>query len=620
MRAPAADPLARLARRRASGVLVVALVSLACATRVLADEKLPIERDPDREIEQRRPGPSVPERYVPPLPDPSQVPAPAPAVPRETLPVPDRWRIMQMLGFKTPWFDPYHQNVLKGDLPVGEEPWVREHLPALARSLGDEWFLDLGLVSDTVVEARRLPTPVPPQSPTRPGTNDVFGRGRQSTLEELIVASFSLVKGDTTFRPPDYEIRVTPAFDLNRSRTEEDRTLSIDPRQGHSRDDSHLALQEAFVDKHLRNVSDRYDFDSVRVGIQPFQSDFRGFLFADSPVGIRLFGNRDDNRWQYNLAWFRRLEKDTNSGLNDLGRPLRRDDVIVANVYRQDFPTPGFTSQATLVLDGNREGGESFYDANGFLIRPAVIGDTRGHDYRVAYLGYNGDGHFGRWNLTASLYAAFGHDDRNPIAGKPQQIRAGFAAAELSRDFDWARLRLNALFQSADRDPFDGKATGFDAILENPQFAGAATSFWIRQAVPLVGGGGVALSGRNGVLASLRSSKDQGQSNFVNPGLVLLGAGGDADVLPELRLITNVSYLRFGDTTVLGVLRNQSPPSRDIGWDVSAALQWRPFMSQNVVIGASAAALLPGRGLKQLYDEGERGPQYSILLDVAAAF
>jgi hypothetical protein len=604
----------------ASRLAALAVLALLGAARVLADEKLPREQDPDREIIQRRPGPSVPERYVPPLPDASQVPAPAPAAPRETLPVPDRWRIMQTLGFKAPWFDPYHQNVLKGDLPVGTDPWVRAHLPSLAPRLGDEWFVNLGLVSDTVAEARRLPTPVPPQSPTRPGTNDVFGQGKQATFEELIVASFSLVKGDTTFRPPDYELRITPAFDLNRSRAEEDRVLFVDPRNGRSRDDSHVGLQEAFLDKHLRDVSDRYDFDSFRAGIQPFQSDFRGFLFQDSPLGIRLFGNRDDNRWQYNLAWFRRLEKDTNSGLNDLARSPRHDDLLVANAYRQDFPSPGFTSQATVVYEDNREASGVFYDANGFLVRPAVLGDARGHDYRVAYLGYNGDGHFGRWNLTASLYAALGHDDRNPIAQKPQEIRAGFAAAELSRDFDWARLRLNALFQSADRDPFDGKATGFDAVLENPQFAGAATSFWIRQAVPLVGGGGITLSGRNGVLASLRSSKDQGQSNFVNPGLVLLGAGGDADLLPQLRLSANVSYLRFGDTTVLGVLRNQAPPARDIGWDVSAALQWRPFMSQNLVVAASAAALLPGTGLKQLYDEGQRGPQYSILIDVVAAF
>jgi len=593
---------------------------MLCTAPVLAEEKFPPDPRPDQEIVRRRPGPSEPERYFPPPVSPSQVPAPSPVLPRETVPVPDRWRIMQSLGFRAPWFDPYDQNVLKGDLPIADEPWVREHFPSLARHLGPDWFANVGLVSDTVAEFRRLPTPVPPQAPTRPGTNDVFGRGKQSTFSETLVASFSLIKGDTTFRPPDYEFRLTPAFDLNRSRAEEDRVLDVDPRQGLVRDDRHASLQEAFADVHLRNVSARYDFDSVRVGIQPFQADFRGFLFQDVPVGIRLFGTRDDNRWQYNLAWFRRLEKDTNSGLNDLGRPLRHDDVLFANLYRQDFPVPGFTSQGLLALDDDREASSVFYDANGFLVRPAAVGDERPHDYRVAYVGYNGDGHFGRWNLTASLYGAFGHDDRNPVAQRPQSIRAGFAAAELSRDFDWMRLRLNALFQSADKDPFDGKATGFDAIFENPQFAGAETSFWIRQAVPLVGGGGVALSGRNGVLASLRSSKDQGQSNFVNPGLVLLGAGGDADLLPEVRVSANVSWLRFGDTAVLGVLRNQAPPARDIGWDVSASVQWRPFMSQNLVLDASAAALLPGKGLKELYDEGQRGPQYSILVSLVAAF
>jgi hypothetical protein len=609
---------ARTGRRR-GGEWLAALAILAGAP-ALAEEKFPPDPKPDQEVLRRRPGPGAPERYVPPPIGPTQVPAPAPAIARETLPVPDRWRIMQSLGLRSSWLDPYHQNVLKGDLPIAREPWLRERFPGLAKRLESDWFVNVGVVSDTVVELRRLPTAVAPQSADRTGSYDVFGRGRQSTVAETVIASFALVKGDTTFRPPDYEFRLTPAFDVNRSQAGESRTLDVDPRRGRSRDDSHAALQEAFADVHLRDVSPRYDFDSVRIGIQPFQSDFRGFLFQDVPLGVRLFGNRDDNRWQYNLAWFRRLEKDTNSGLNDLGRAPRREDLLVANLYRQDIPAPGFTSQCTVVLDSNREASSGFYDANGFLVRPAVVGDARPHDYRVAYLGYSGDGHFGRWNLTASAYAALGRDDRNPIAQRPQSIHAGFAAMELSRDFDWLRVRLNALFQSADKDPFDGKATGFDAILENPQFAGADTSFWIRQSVPLIGGGGVALSGRDGVLASLRSSKDQGQANFVNPGLLLLGAGADADLLPQLRVSANVSYLRFGDTAVLGVLRNQAPPARAIGWDLSAAAHWRPFMSQNLVLNASAAVLQPGKGLKQLYDEGQRGPQYSVLVNLVAAF
>ena len=595
-------------------------VVLLCALPAAAqEEKFPPDRVPG-EIAPRRAGPSEPERYFPPPVDPSQVPSPLPGARRETLPVPDRWRIMQALGFKSPWFDPYNQNVLKGDLPIASEPWLRQRLPALAQTLAPDWFLNLGAVSDSLFEARRLPTPVGPQTSERPGSFDVFGRGRQSTLSETLIVSMALIKGDTTFKPPDYEFRVVPAFNVNRSQVDEVRALRVDPRQGTTRTDNHVGLQEAFADVHLRNVSPRYDFDSVRVGIQPFTSDFRGFLFEDVPFGVRLFGNRDNNRWQYNLAAFQRLEKDTNSGLNDVTTRLRRDYVMVANAYRQDFPWLGFTSQATAVLNINREGTGQFYDANGFLARPAVLGDSRPHDYRVAYLGYSGDGHWGRWNFTGTAYAALGHDDRNPLAARPQEIRAGFAAAEVSRDFNWLRLRLSALYQSGDKNPFDGRATGFDAILENPQFAGAETSFWMRQSVPLIGGGGVSLSGRNGILASLRSSKDQGQSNFVNPGLLLVGVGADADVTPQLRAIGNVSYLRFQETEVLGVLRNQAPPSRDIGWDVSAAVQWRPFMSQNVVFNFSAAALLPGKGLKQLYDEGQRGPQYSVLGNLLLTF
>jgi hypothetical protein len=592
----------------------------AIAQPIYDDPKLPRERDPEREVLPRRPGPGEPQRYVPPVPDPRQHPAPPPSARRETLPVPDRWRIMQALGFRYPWFDPYNQNVLKGDLPVAQEPWLRERFPALAKRLEPDWFVNVGLVSDSLVEARRLPTPVGAQTTLRPGSLDVFGAGNQSTFSQTLIASFSLIKGNTTFKPPDYEFRIAPAFNFNHSRAEEVRVLRVDPREGRTRNDNHVGVQELFADVHLRNVSPRYDFDSVRVGIQPFISDFRGFLFNDVPVGVRLFGTRDNNFWQYNLGWFRRLEKDTNSGLNDLGARPRNDDVFVVNAYRQDFPRVGFTSQATVVVNINREGHGQFYNANGLLERPAVLGDERPHDYRVAYLGYSGDGHIGRWNLTTTFYAAIGRDERHPLAQRPQSIRAGFAAAELSRDLSWVRLRLNALVQSGDRDPFDGRATGFDAILENPQFAGADTSFWIRQGVPLVGGGGIALSGRNGVLASLRSSKDQGQSNFVNPGLILAGVGADVDVMPQLRAIGNVSYLRFVNTTVLGVLRNQAPPPRELGVDVSAGVQWRPFMTQNVVLNASAAALIPGRGLKQLYDENRRGPQYSLLLNLIATY
>ena len=563
--------------------------------------------DATESVEQRRPQ-TEPLKYALPAIDPNQVPAPSRLDPRISLPVPDRWRIMESLGQKQRWWDPYNINTIKGDKPY--EP---------LQHWGPDWFVNLGAVSDSLLEARRIPVPVGAQSSERPGAFNVLGRTAQTTLVQTLILSASLIKGNTTFKPPDYEFKFTGAFNLNYTQTNEVRAVNVDPQRGVNRTDRQFGVQEAFVDKHLRNVSDRYDFDSVRIGIQPFISDFRGFVFNDLPFGVRLFGTRDNNLWQYNLAWFRRLEKDTNSGLNDILKRTRNDDTFVANAFRQDWPVLGHTTQATVLLNINREGGRGdFYDRNGFLVRPAVVGDVRPHNYSVAYFGLNGDGHFGRWNLTSSAYLAMGSASYDPIAQRSQRIAASFAAAEVSRDFDWLRVRATGLFASADHNPFDGRSTGFDAIFENPQIAGADTSFWIRQAVPLIGGGGVALSGRNGVLPSLRSTKDQGQSNFVNPGLLLLGLGADADLTPQWRLIGNASHLSFGNTSVLQVLRNQGGISRQLGVDLSLALQYRPFMTQNIVFNASIAGLLPGKGYKQMFNSDKR--PYSALANLLLTF
>jgi hypothetical protein len=122
-----------------------------------------------------------------------------------------------------------------------------------------------------------------------------------------------------------------------------------------------------------------------------------------------------------------------------------------------------------------------------------------------------------------------------PVTSRPAKIRSFFLAAEPSIDFDWIRVRASGLYASGDSNPYDDVERGFDAIVENPQFAGSDTSYWIRQTIPFAGGGrAIGVNGRNGVLNSLRSSKDQGQSNFNNPGTALLGIGADFDILPEL--------------------------------------------------------------------------------------
>jgi len=521
----------------------------------------------------------------------SPIPRPGLADYVESVPVPDRWRIVDSIGYRERWFDPYNRNVLKADRPV----------------YGDDWFFNLGLISDSVYEKREVPTPVGGISTLDPGGVDVFGSSDQWVGIQTIAAEFVYYKGDTVFQPPDYEFRLTPVFSYNYTELETMQGVNADSRDGATRTDSHVGLQAAFIDKHLRNVSDQFDFDSFRIGIQPFSSDFRGFLFQDNQLGARLFGTRDNNQWQYNLAWFRRLEKDTNSGLNDIEQSPRDDDVIIANVYRQDFPVKGFTSQASLIYNRNREDDEIHFNDNDFIERPASLGREVLRRYDVGYVGYNGDGHFGRLNLTTSFYYAFGEEEPGVFVDAKTDISAFFGAAEFSMDFDWIRAKLSLLYASGDDDPFDDQATGFDAIVENPQFAGADTSYFIRQAVPLIGGGRVALSTRNGVLNNLRSSKDEGQSNFTNPGTMLAGIGVDMDVLPTLRASFNFNSVYFAETEVLEAARNQADIDKHIGYDVSAALIWRPMMTQNVVVRASYATLLAGDGFDSLFPDEDPG-------------
>ncbi|MGN3974309.1 hypothetical protein [Tsuneonella sp. SYSU-LHT278] len=565
---------------------------------------------------RRRPG------YDAPLPDrltqdnPGAVRAPPPeAFPTDQIPIPDRWRLIETLGVvKERWFDPYHQNTLKGDRPLDPDKW-----PLIE---GHDWFFTASLISDTVIEPRTFPIPVGLQTTERPGSLDVFGKDASYVLSQTFIAGAALTKGSTAFKPPDIEYRLAVAVNLNYVDVPERRVLLVEPSAPSHRFDHFVGVQEAFIDYHIRNTSDRYDFDSIRVGIQPFQADFRGFLFNDQNLGIRLFGNRDNNRFQYNLAAFWRISKDTNSGLNDLTTRPRDDWLFVANVYRQDFLIPALTSQVTVAYNMNREGDEFTSDKNGFPVRPALLGNIRPRNYDVVYVGYNADGRIGRINLTASTYGAFGQDRFNFFTDKTAVIRAFFGAAELSYDRDWMRFRLSGLWASGDKDPHDNREGGFDAVFENPVFAGADTSYWIRQTIPFAGGSrAVSVNGRNGILNSLRSSKEEGQSNFNNPGTMMVGVGADFDLTPTLRVSANANHLWFENTSSLQALRNEGSIPREIGWDLSASAIWRPWANQNAVARLSAAALVPGAGFRDLFDNsnGNRN-YYSVLANVVLSY
>ncbi|MGA7575678.1 MAG: carboxypeptidase regulatory-like domain-containing protein [Terriglobales bacterium] len=488
------------------------------------------------------------------------------------------------------WYDPFDRNRIKGDYPI----------------FNQRWFFNFTGTSETSVDVRRLPVP---SGVSAENGNEApfFGRGEQAFASQTFFLSADLSHGDTSFLPADFRIRFTPAFNLNFLQTRERGLVNVDVRDGTNRFDTHVGLQEGFVEAKLHDLSPNFDFVSIRAGIQQFNSDFRGFLFSDAQPGIRLFGNLRSNRINYNLAYFYLLEKNTNSELNTF--QARDQQVYIGNIYIQDFLAKGYTTEFSFHY--NRDDPTVHFDDNGFLVRPAPIGAVVNsgvltHGIHAYYIGWTSNGHIGPINVSHALYQALGHDTFNPFAGRRVNINAQMGALELSVDKNWIRFRGSFLYQSGDGNRHfgaqrDDTARGFDTIVNDTNFAGGAFSFWDSQGIRLTGTG-IGLTTPGSLLVNLRTSKFEGQANFVNPGLFLYNAGVDFTVTPKLRAFVNANYLRFDRTEPLEFALFQAPITHSIGGDVGVGFEYRPPLSENIVITAGTSGLIPSLGFEQVFN------------------
>ena len=517
---------------------------------------------------------------------------------------------------KSRWYNPYDQNVLKGDRPV----------------FGDDYFIVLSGASTSGIEIRRTPSGNNVSS-AEPDSNNFFGRPESLSFNQTIQLSFEFFKGQTVFKPRSWAIKISPTFSVpNYLNARENGIVNIDVRRGTNRTDYHVSLEEAFAEVKLFDTNDNFDSVSVRAGIQPFTADFRGFLYSDNNLGVRVFGAFSNNKSQFNFAYFRQLEKDTNSNLNALEEP-RKQNVYIANFFRQDFLFKGYTIQGVAAFNDDRA--DIHYDTNGFLVRPALVGSARPHSIKAGYLGINGDGHIGWLNLSNSYYFAFGEDEFNPIAGRKTQIRSHMAAIEASIDRDWLRYRASIFYATGDKDPTDDRATGFDAIFDDPNFAGGQFSYWNRQGIRLVSTE-IGLAQPNSLLPSLRSSKTEGNANFVNPGITIFNAGVDAELTQTVKAIFNANYLRFDRTESLEYVLFQPRVRHEIGGDLSLGVVYRPFLINNVTFTFGGSMFLAGKGFKDVYTDRSRNcpipsfctgdvpnpskPQYSLFSQMKLIF
>ena len=534
---------------------------------------------------------------------------------------------------KTPYlWHPYYQSKLKGDIPI----------------IGQEYFASLTFQSITDIEFRELPVPSG-ASAARPNSSEFYGDGRQEVIVTNTSFTLDIFRGETSFKPVEWLFRIQPVFNTNYISGYETGVVSPDPRglgantspspgfnfgtnpggvnpgdidffldpllrpadsnfyntRATERFENQLALQQFFFETHLFDLSDNYDFAAVRVGTQVFNADFRGHVFSDANWGYRLFGNYLKNRLQYNIALFDLFEKESFSELNTWDD--RNQNVFVANLYYQDFLFEGYNAQLAFLANWD-SGSDSglVYDSAGNIVRPSPIGSITPHDVHAYYIGFSGEGHIGRLNLSHSLYHAFGEDELNGVAGRSVTISAWMAALELSVDTDWMRHKISFFYGSGDDNATDGTATGWDAIVDNPNFIGGPFSYWNRQGINL-GGTAVSLKQRLSLIPDLSSNKFLGQSNFVNPGIFIAGIGEEWTLTPKVKFLANLNYLMFMNTYSIKTALVTENIDREIGWDLSFGMEYRPLLTDNIRLSAGIGLLFPGQGYKDIYRTSSPG-------------
>jgi hypothetical protein len=471
---------------------------------------------------------------------------------------PNRWKF-QFPAYKRytdddkmPWIvsggglDSYNQNKAKGDFPV----------------VGETIFANLNLQLNSTINPRKVVDgPVVPVS--------------QLFTNHNLVAGLEIFRGDTVFQPKSWAVRGTVVLNMN------------DLSTGNGRNQTH-GVEEAFVEKRLAVLGPAFDFVSLRAGMQNFNSDFRGYLFADNQLGARLFGNAHSNRHQYNVAYFSMRVRDPASQLHRF--TSREQDVFIANYYIQDFGVRGYTGMFN--IHSNRDARTTE--------RPFVQAGA----LNVTYVGFHGDGRWGGYAVSHAFYQAFGKDDDNRIArGRsaapaPVDINARMLALEVSKDADWKRYRVSAFYASGDDRKDPSQAKGFDTITDNPNLAGGQFMYWSQQNTRVPGGASAFLvTEKFSLLPNLRS-KFNDRANFVNPGLMLANAGVDLRLSLALKVTTNVSYIKFADAAVLRALAAPGRGFEDntIGMDASVGAKFRPLKNENVFIVAGFSTLMPRGG------------------------
>ena len=84
--------------------------------------------------------------------------------------------------------------------------------------------------------------------------------------------------------------------------------------------------------------------------------------------------------------------------------------------------------------------------------------------------------------------------------------------------------------------------------------------------------------------------------------------------------MTNLNFLWFDQTEILEQYVFQSDIAPFIGTDVSAGIEYRPILTNNILLVGGVSALVPGTGFRDLYDPLVGGSKTLVAAFIDIAF
>ncbi len=507
--------------------------------------------------------------------------APPPPPPVEIHAVETRWRTYDLEGhpeYGYHLYNPYNQNPIKGDFPIGES----------------NWFVEADVLSTSVYKSRRNIDFSKAFAPEIAAGKLSFFE-HNNFLNQNGIFGLEFRHNDDRFVPANFDIRVDGVADLKH-----------DINAFNATTDSSGTVFDAFFDLKVHDFGkDNFDLMFVRGGIQFFKSDFHGLIFNDEGLGGRIDGSFKKNRFRYDAVALKLFQKDAVSGFIDFTKPSAHD-VVILRFTAEDFLVKGWNSEWSFHYN---------HDPRKIAGGPATL------DLDTFYYGATFNGHIGRVIFNPAIYGVSGHAD-HLVLGAPVQHSVGAfeGVVDIEYPVDYWRLRAGYVYQSGDSNPAGKHDGGFDSISDAVTLFGGPISYFIGQNIKF--GNGDFIRG-NSIYASLRGANNQ--SNYVNPGLQIANAGFDTIFTRRVQMALNLNYYHFNE---LGTFPNNNKfkvpvviGHNDAGVEENIFVRFKPFLRQAndlFLIDTGFSVMQPGQGMKDAF--GSSRPVYSTFLAVRLVY